>query len=88
MIQSLGMEHPGHVLGLCHKLPQTLLTSTRQSRAQPPTPGADVWGNAPFPSQYPKSEGVGSAHWRRYHGPQQRLPVSSTLHKSPDSLAR
>ena len=49
-IQSLGMEHPGHVLGLCPKLPQTLLTST-----QPPTSGADVWGNASFPSLYPKS---------------------------------
>ena len=88
MIQSLGTEHPGHVLSLCPKLPQNLLTSTRQSRAQPPTSGADVWGNASFPSLYPKSEGVGSTHWRRYQGPQQRLPVSSTFHQSPDSLAR
>lgn len=87
MIQSLGTEHPGHVLSLCHELLQTLFTSTRQSRAQPRTSGAHVWGNAPFPSLYPKSEGVGSAHWR-YQGPQQKLPVSSTLHESRDSLAR
>lgn len=87
MIQPLGTEHPGHVLSLCHKLLQTLFTSTRQSRAQPCTSGAHAWGNAPFPSLYPKSEGVGSAHWR-YQGPQQKLPVSSILHESPDSLAR
>lgn len=59
MIQSLGTEHPGHVLGLCHKLPQTLLTSTRQSRAQPPTPGADV-GECPLPQPIPQVRGVGS----------------------------
>ena len=66
MIQAPSTEHPvpvptqGHVLCLCHMLLQTLLTSTRQSRAQPPPLGSRRVGEPPFPCLYPKSERAGS----------------------------
>lgn len=64
MIQSPSTEYPvpvptqGHVLCLCHMLLQTLLTSTRQSRAQPPNLwGAGKWENPPSPAYTPSSSG-------------------------------
>lgn len=57
MIQSLGTEHPGHVLGLCQLAASDFAHQHQAVQAQPPTPGADVWGNAPLCSLYPKSEG-------------------------------
>lgn len=96
MIQSPSTEYPvpvptqGHVLCLCHMLLQTLLTSTRQSRAQPPTSGEQASGRTPLPQPIPQVRvgrlPLGSE--KRYQGPQKRLPVTSTLHESPDSLAR
>lgn len=63
MIWSPSTKHParfptqGHVLCLYHMLLQTLLPSTRQSRAQPPTSGAGVWRNPFLPAYTPSQSG-------------------------------